>query len=254
MQRAGRMPPSRPSIRCMTRKFSSIVSTRAAALSSRVEPSQCRPRASRSRADRSAVKLALTNDSRTSGARARNQPSAQKPHPDEVARVVGGAVQGVEGAAGAQHRPGGAVQQADRADDRGRLGGAAQLVRVDPRPAHETRERRRDGLGHVGGQLFGAQRRRQAVRQREGGEEREEQVVGGAGGEQRGPRLSEPVAGSHAQADTGADRHPCATGGTGPAAAGPWPAGRSGRPGSGAVRTRSPRCDRYCAAVAARTR
>ena len=75
--RAGRMPPSRASIRWMTRKFNTIVSARAATPSSSVDPSQVRPRASRSRADRSAVKLALTKDSSTRGARTRNQPSDQ---------------------------------------------------------------------------------------------------------------------------------------------------------------------------------
>ena len=75
--RAGRMPPSRPSIRCTTRKFSTMVSTTASAPSSSLGPSHCRPSAVSSRSERLAVKLALTNDSSTSGASARNQPRAQ---------------------------------------------------------------------------------------------------------------------------------------------------------------------------------
>ncbi len=39
-------------------------------------PFHSHPRTSRSRPDRLAVKLALTNDSKTSGASARNQPKA----------------------------------------------------------------------------------------------------------------------------------------------------------------------------------
>src|SRR4051794_14202732 len=162
--RGGRMPPSLPSIRRTTTKFSTIVTTRAAARSGSVGPSQSTPRPWRIRAARLAVKLVLTNDSRTSGARTRNHPAAQN-RIQTTFRVLFGAPYTAWRERLAPIRCRRAVEQADGADDRGRLSGAPELLGVDPRSTHETWKRLRQGLSDVRGEPFSTQHGRHAVRQ-----------------------------------------------------------------------------------------